>query len=63
MADRESLERMLEEGLKKEKVAADNCDKILKELEINGNKPAIEKIKNDEIEHQKIVQKLIDMLK
>ena len=41
----------------------ENCIKILAELQANGLTKQIEKIKNDEIEHQKIVKELIKMIK
>ena len=53
---------ILKDGLKKEKMAEDNCEEILLQLRKNGMTEAIEKIRDDEQKHQKIIQELINML-
>lgn len=63
MTDVENIQNILTDALDKEKIAEENCTELLKELEINGFHQQIEKIKNDEIKHQKIVAELIDMIK
>lgn len=62
MADREIVLDILKDALKREKKAEDNCEDIIMHLKKNGFVEQIEHIKNDEIEHQKIVKKLIDMI-
>jgi hypothetical protein len=58
----ESILHILEGVREKEKEAEQRCEKILQSLEINGFHDDIEKIKNDEIEHQQIVNELIAFL-
>ncbi|MBD3360109.1 MAG: hypothetical protein GF365_05395 [Candidatus Buchananbacteria bacterium] len=62
MTDVENIKNILNDALAKEKMAEQNCNELLKELEVNGFYDQIEKIKNDEIRHQKIVQQLIGMI-
>ncbi len=62
MADREIVLDILKDALKREKQAEENCEEILLQLRKNGVTEVIEKIKNDEQEHQKIVKKLIEMI-
>jgi len=62
MAQQEALKLILEESLKNEAKAEDNCEKLLHELRINGFHDAIEHIKNDERRHQEMVRKLIGFL-
>ena len=62
MADLEIVYNILEDALKKEKMAEDNCQKILEQLKINGFHDQVEKIKNDEINHQQIIKELMTLL-
>lgn len=62
MPSRPEVESMLAEAKKMEKMAEDNCDLILAELLANGWRGDIEHIRNDEIEHQIIVDKIIKLL-
>ena len=62
MAQLEGLRLILEESLKTEMRAEDNCEKLLHELRINGFHNAIEHIKNDEKRHQEMVKQLLSFL-
>jgi len=62
MASREEAKSMLEEALKLEKAAEENCDTLLKEFALNGFADQVAHIKNDEIEHQEMVKKLLGFL-
>jgi rubrerythrin len=62
MTDVENIKNILNDALAKEKMAEQNCNELLKELEVNGFHDQIEKIKNDERKHQKIVQQLMKMI-
>jgi hypothetical protein len=53
---------LLQEGLGIEKLAEENCEKLLKEFKLNGFAEKVEHIKNDEIHHQAMVQKLLSFL-
>jgi len=57
------FELMLLEAKEMEKLAEENCDKVLNHLDYNRIYKEIAKIENDEKKHQKIVAKLIKMLK
>jgi hypothetical protein len=54
---------VLDRALMLEMAAEMNCDKILKELHINGFHDIVEHIKNDEVHHQEFVKQLIGFLK
>ncbi len=54
---------ILGETQAREAEAEANCDRILADLSINGFNNAVEKIRNDERAHQRIVERLIAMLK
>lgn len=56
------LKLVLEEALKTEEKAEDNCEAILHEARINGFHNAIEHIENDEKKHQEMVKKLLSFL-
>ncbi|MFA5185706.1 MAG: hypothetical protein WC551_04415 [Patescibacteria group bacterium] len=56
------LKLILEEALKVEEKAEDNCEMILHEARINGFHNAIEHIENDERKHQEMVKKLLSFL-
>jgi len=62
MASRDEVLHMLQEGLKTEKLAEENCDKLLEEFKLNGFAEMVEHIRNDEISHQIIVEKLIGLI-
>jgi rubrerythrin len=62
MADRDTILDILNEAITKEKMAEDNCAKILEQLKKNGFYNEVEKIKNDEKRHQDIVKQLLEML-
>jgi len=62
MSDLEQVQHVLNEALAKEKLAEINCLTIMNELEINGYKDQIEKIKSDEIKHQNIIRELINQI-
>lgn len=62
MPSREEVELMLAEAKKIEKEAEVNCDNILNGLLANGWRGDIEHIRNDEREHQIIVDKIIGLL-
>jgi hypothetical protein len=61
MATKET-KQILEQALSWEKAAEENCDKVLHELKINGYHTIVESIKNDEHEHQALVQELLGYL-
>jgi hypothetical protein len=63
MASRNETIRVLTEGLRLEKLAEVNCDKMLASLAVNGFTADAAKIRNDEIRHFQLVSKLISMLK
>ena len=63
MASKEGLELILEEALKAEVAAEDNCEKILHEAKINGFANAVRHIENDEKRHQEMVKRLMSFLK
>lgn len=63
MLQREQLESILNEAQVMEKMAEDNCEKILEQIKINGFHEAVDKIKNDEIRHQEIVGQLLKLLR
>jgi len=63
MASKEGLKLILEEALKMEVSAEDNCEKILHEAKINGFANAVKHIENDERKHQEMVKKLLGFLK
>ncbi len=60
--NREGLKLILEEALKAEEQAEDNCDKILHVAYTNGYHQSVEHIMNDERRHQEMVKKLIGFL-
>lgn len=62
MDNKEGLRLILEEALKMEEKAEDNCEMILHEARINGFHNAIEHIENDEKRHQEMVKKLLSFL-
>ncbi len=62
MPSRPEVESILTEAKKMEKMAEDNCGLVLKELRANGWRGDIEHIRNDEREHQIIVDKIIKLL-
>ena len=62
MASREETLAILQEGLKTEKLAEENCDKLLKEFALNGFAEMVEHIKNDEARHAQMVERLISFL-
>ncbi len=62
MTDVENIKDILNDALAKEKMAEQNCQELLKELEVNGFHDQIEKIKNDEIHHQKMIKELKTLL-
>ena len=62
MAKYEEVRSILEEALKVEKQAEDNCDILLKNFKLNGFAEMVAHIENDEIKHQEMVKKLIDFL-
>ena len=62
MANIEGLKLILEESLRNEQKAEENCATILHEARINGFHNAIEHIENDEKRHQEMVKKLIGFL-
>lgn len=62
MPSRPEVESMLAEAKKMEKMAEDNCDLILKELLANGWRGEVEHVRNDEREHQIIIDKIIKLL-
>lgn len=47
--------------MRKEILAEKNCKDILNELINNKEKESIEKIKNNEVNHQKIIEELLKM--
>jgi rubrerythrin len=63
MASFDEVELVLLEAKAMEKKAEDNCAKILEIIEKNGRSQVIDKIKNDEIRHQGIVDELLKLLK
>jgi len=63
MLQKEQIELILNEAMVMEKMAEENCQKILERIKKNGFYEAVDKIKNDEIRHQKIVADLLDLLK
>ena len=56
------IKSVLMQALEQEKRAEKHCDKMLKFSHLNGFTETIIHIKNDEIEHQKLVRKLLDFL-
>lgn len=62
MPSRPEVESILVEAKKMEKMAEENCDLILKEILANGYRGEVEHIRNDEREHQIIVDKIIGLL-
>lgn len=62
MASRIEAVSLLQEGLETEKKAEENCERLLKEFKLNGFAEKVEHIKNDEIHHQELVQKLLNYL-
>ncbi len=54
--------RILNEAIQREVDAERNCDQIMADLSINGFNNDIEKIRNDERAHQRIVERLIEIL-
>jgi hypothetical protein len=62
MANLEDIKRLLDEVLKKEIMAKDNCEAILDSLKINGFHDQVEKIKNDEARHVVMVEQLMKLL-
>jgi hypothetical protein len=56
------VESILAEAKRMEKVAEENCDLILKELAANSWRGDIEHIRNDERNHQVIVDQIIKLL-
>lgn len=62
MASRDETMSILEEGLKLEKLAEENCDKLLKEFKLNGFAEKVTHIRNDEVRHQQIVKRLLSFL-
>jgi len=63
MASADETKRVLTEGLRMEKLAETNCDKMLASLAINGFTEDASRIKNDEIRHQQLVNRLLGYLK
>lgn len=63
MASRDEALSVLEEALKLEISAEENCAKMLHEFKLNGFAEKVEHIKNDETRHQEMVKKLIGFLK
>lgn len=63
MLNKEILTNVLNDAMEKEIHAEKNCTKILEELELNGFNKMVEKIKNDEIHHQKMVEELKTLVK
>lgn len=63
MLQREQIESILNEAVAMEKMAEENCQKILEQIKKNGFYEAVDKIKNDEIRHQEVVGQLIKLLK
>jgi len=61
--DTSQAKAKLEFLLSVEKSAETNCDQVLDKLDIERFKLVVETIRNDEIEHQKIVKHLIKLLK
>jgi len=62
MATVEEIKLLLEEAMGKERMAEDNCQLILESLRINGFHDEVEKIKNDEARHRKMVADLLKFL-
>ncbi len=62
MASLDETKSILEEGLKLEKLAEENCDKLLKEFKLNGFAEKVEHIRNDEIRHWQMVKQLLSYL-
>lgn len=60
--NKEGLRLILEEALKVEEKAEDNCGKILHIASTNGYHQAVEHIMNDEQRHQEMVKKLLGYL-
>lgn len=58
-----NIKMILLEAQKMEKMAEDNCTKILQQLKVNGFHKDITKIKNDEKRHYEMAGKLIQLLK
>lgn len=63
MLSQEVVKELLLEAKRQEKIAEENAEKILREAELNGFKHFVEKIKNDEVKHQRIVDQLLEYLK
>lgn len=53
---------VLDEALKMEVLAQENCDELLKEFKLNGFEETVAHIRNDEIHHQQMVMKLLSFL-
>ncbi len=54
--------QILNQALEREVEAELNCDRIMADLSVNGFNNDVEKIRNDERSHQRIVARLIEML-
>lgn len=58
-----NIKSVLTQALWQEKRAEEHCQKILDFADLNGFTEMIIGIRNDEIEHQKLVKELLDLLK
>jgi len=62
MADREIIIDMLNDALAKEIMAEKNCQQILNLAKDKKVKSIVKKIKNDELQHQELVKRLLAMI-
>ena len=60
---KQEVELMLKEALELEKTAQLNCEAAMEILKKNGYYKEVESIRNDELDHQGIVNELITLLK
>lgn len=62
MPSYDEVKSILDEALKLEVMAEDNCGTMLNEFKLNGFEETVAHIKNDEAHHQQMVIQLIGFL-
>jgi len=62
MPSYDEAKSVLNEALKMEVMAEENCGELLNEFKLNGFAETVAHIRNDEIRHQQMVMKLLSLL-